>query len=88
VTLELTTNVESIFDGRQRDDGLFYAIDFTLAEIKRLTAHERTDHSGEAVFPNRYNGDAIHFEIPTLAEEIELVDALNAKTVKSAGIYI
>ena len=88
VTLELTTNVESIFDGRQRDDGLFYAIDFTLAEIKRLTAHERTDHSGKAVFPNRYNGDAIDFEIPTLAEEIELVDALNAKTGKCAGLYI
>jgi glycerophosphoryl diester phosphodiesterase len=78
VTLELTTNVASLFEGRQRDDGLFYAIDFTLAEIKQLTAHERTDLSGNAVFPDRYSGDGVHFEIPTLAEEIELVDALNA----------
>ena len=58
VTLELTTNVASIFEGRQRDDGLFYAIDFTLAEIKQLTAHERTDLSGNAVFPDGRNADA------------------------------
>ena len=88
VTLELTTNVASLFEGRQRDDGLFYAIDFTLAEIKQLTAHERTDLSGKAIFSGRYSGEGVHFEVPTLAEEIELVDALNANTGKCAGLYI
>ena len=53
VTLELTTNVATLFPERHRDDGLFYAIDFTLEEIKKLNAHERTDSDGNPVFPGR-----------------------------------
>ena len=41
-TLETTTNVKDIFPDRKADDGHWYAKDFTLAEIKTLTAHERT----------------------------------------------
>jgi len=88
VTLELTTNVATLFPERHRDDGLFYAIDFTLKEIKALNAHERTDSLGSPVFPTRYSGTGVEFKVPTLAEEIETVDRLNAASGKRTGIYI
>ena len=88
VTLELTTNVAALFPERHRDDGLFYAIDFTLKEIKALSAHERTDSLGNPVFPGRYSGTGVEFKVPTLAEEIETVDRLNAASYKRTGVYI
>ena len=88
VTLELTTNVAALFPERHRDDGLFYAIDFTLEEIKALSAHERTDSLGNPVFPGRYSGTGVEFKVPTLAEEIETVDRLNAASYKRTGVYI
>ena len=88
VTLELTTNVATLFPERHRDDGLFYAIDFTLEEIKKLNAHERTDSDGNPVFPGRYSGTGVEFKVPTLAEEIETVDRLNAASGKRTGVYI
>ena len=88
VTLELTTNVAALFPERHRDDGLFYAIDFTLEEIKTLNAHERTDSHGNPVFPGRYSGTGVEFKVPTLAEEIETVDRLNTASGKGVGVYI
>ena len=88
ITLELTTNVAALFPERHRDDGLFYAIDFTLEEIKTLNAHERTDSHGNPVFPGRYSGTGVEFKVPTLAEEIETVDRLNAASGKRTGVYI
>ena len=88
VTLELTTNVATLFPERHRDDGLFYAIDFTLEEIKKLNAHERTDSDGNPVFPGRYSGTGVEFKVPTLAEEIETVDRVNAASGKRVGAYI
>ena len=88
VTLELTTNVAALFPERHRDDGLFYAIDFALEEIKTLNAHERTDSHGNPVFPGRYSGTGVEFKVPTLAEEIETVDRLNAASGKRTGVYI
>jgi len=88
VTLELTTNVAVLFPERHRDDGLFYAIDFTLEEIKTLNAHERTESDGSPVFPRRYSGTGLKFKVPTLAEEIETVDRLNAASGKRTGVYI
>ena len=88
VTLELTTNVATLFPERHRDDGLFYAIDFTLEEIKALSAHERTDSLGNPVFPERYSGTGVEFKVPTLAEEIETVDRLNVASGKRTGVYI
>ena len=88
VTLELTTNIATLFPERHRDDGLFYAIDFTLEEIKALNAHERTDSLGNPVFPERYSGTEAEFKVPTLAEEIETVDRLNKASGKRTGVYI
>lgn len=79
IHLEPTTNVEEVFPDRKREDGKWYAADFTLEEIKRLRAHER--------LPNRFPKDSSAFEVPTFAEMIELVQGLNKTTGREAGIY-
>ena len=38
VVLEHTTDVATKFPARVREDGHYYAIDFTLAEVKQLLA--------------------------------------------------
>ena len=86
IHLENTTNVAQIFPSRARKDGRYYAIDFTLAEINRLTVNERKDNNIQ-VFKQRYQGQA-KFRITTLADQIELVNQLNRGTNKNTGLYI
>ncbi len=88
ITLQLTTNVSVRYPERRRSDGKFYCSDFMLHEIKTLTAHERTDEEGNHVFPNRYPGPFDGFEVPTLAEELALINNLNANGHHKAGVYI
>lgn len=86
--LDTVTDVSTKFTDRQRDDGRYYAIDFTLAEIKTLSAFERIDlKTGNQVFPNRFPSGRSHFTVPTLEEELELIQGLNASTGKTIGIY-
>lgn len=88
--LDAMTNVAGLFPGKKRNDGWHYAIDFTLAEIKTLRLHERIHtNSGKQMYPSRFPADsAVHFEIPTLEEVIELIQGLNASMGRSVGIYI
>ena len=86
-TLDPTTNVEEVFPDRARDDGLWYAIDFTLAEITQLDVHERARPDGTHAMTGRFPMGASRFEVPTLAEVIELVQGLNATTGRDVGIY-
>jgi len=79
IHLEMTTNVEERFPDRKRKDNRWYAIDFTLEELKTLRAEER--------LPNRFPVGQSDFEIPTLEEVIELVQGLNAATGRNVGIY-
>ena len=57
----------------------FFASDFTLAEIKTL----------RAIMPQGYRTQAFNgvFQIPTLAEIIDLVQQVEADTGKQIGIY-
>jgi glycerophosphoryl diester phosphodiesterase len=88
IHLDTVTNVAEIFPARARDDGRFYAIDFTLAEIKRLTATERINlKTGKAVYSKRFPAKSSSFKVPTLAEEIELIQGMNKSTGREAGIY-
>lgn len=88
IYLDTVTDVATRFPGRQRADGRFYALDFTLPEIQTLLVHERTDPlSGMPVFPQRFPVDRALFRIPTLSEEIEFVQGLNASTQRKVGIY-
>jgi len=92
IHLESTTDVRQRFPGRGRDDGRFYAIDFTLSELKTLRLHERTRSSDDgeevAVYPQRFPAAELLFQIPTLAEEIALVDGLDASRKTRTGLYI
>ncbi len=77
--LEGTTNVEEVYPERAREDGRWYAADFTLAEIKLLEVHER--------LPGRFPQGKASFTVPSFAEMIELVQGLNKTTGREAGIY-
>ena len=88
IHLDTVTNVAEKFPERAREDGRYYALDFTLAEIKSLKACERFDPaSGTAVFSGRFPVWKSDFRLHTLQEEIELIQGLNKSTGKNIGIY-
>lgn len=88
IHLEATTDVETAFPDRKREDGRWYAIDFTLAEMKTLKVHERADaKKGTVVFPARFPIEAAVFTVPTLEEEIQVIQGLNKSRGKNVGIY-
>lgn len=90
ITLDRTTDVAEKFPDRVRDDGRFYAIDFTLAEIRQLSASEGFEiEDGERVqgYASRFPMGQSAFSVPTLAEEIELIQGMNKSTGKNIGIY-
>ncbi|PCJ23013.1 MAG: glycerophosphodiester phosphodiesterase, partial [SAR86 cluster bacterium] len=67
-----------------------YAIDFTLAEIRLLNASEGFQNNNgvkRQSFGNRFPMGASTFRVPTLAEEIELIQGMNKSTGKNVGIY-
>ena len=89
IHLDTVTDVAQKFPGRTREDGRYYAIDFTLKEIKTLAVHERINlETGEAVFDKRFDVGKASFEVPTLAEEIELIQSLNKSSNRDVGIYV
>lgn len=90
ITLDRTTDVAERFPERVRDDGRYYAIDFTLAEIRQLQASEGFEIEGgekRQGYPNRFPMGHSAFGVPTLAEEIELIQGMNKSTGKNVGIY-
>lgn len=86
IHLETVTDVEKVFPARKRKDGRYYALDFTLAELKTLNVHERQDSQGKQVFSNRYQGTGT-FNIATFEEQIELIQQLNRQLNKNTGFY-
>lgn len=86
--LDAVTDVAQRFPGRQRADGRHYAIDFTLEEIRSLRVHERQEPGGRPTFPGRFPAASGIFRVPTLAEEIELIEGLNRSTGREVGLYI
>lgn len=87
LTLGDVTDIAARFPGRARADGGFYAIDFTLAELKTLTRRERVKRNGKRVFPERYAGSGAPFAMVTLAEELEFVRAVNQSAGRDVGVY-
>jgi len=88
--LDRVTNVAEVFPGRQRADGRFYAIDFTLTEIRRLMMTEGFELKGGkqvAIFKHRFPIWKSRFQVHTFAEEIELIQGLNQSRDKDVGIY-
>jgi len=90
ITLDRTTNVADLFPDRARDDGRYYAIDFTLAEIRQMQATEGfriVDGEKEQGYADRFPMDTSAFSVPTFQEEIELIKGLNKSTGNNVGIY-
>jgi glycerophosphoryl diester phosphodiesterase len=90
IRLDDTTDVASIFPDRQRDDGHWYAIDFSLSEIRRLRAGERLAPGApaRAAFPQRFPLGPGLSGVPTLAEEIAFIEGLNRSRGTHTGLYI
>jgi len=86
--LDAVTDVAEKYPARQRPDGRRYAIDFTLEEIRSLRVNERIDADGQVEFPGRYTHLDSRFRVPTLAEEITLIQGLNRSTGRNIGVYI
>ncbi len=88
VQLDTVTDVVERFPARHRDDGRFYAIDFTVDELKQLNVSERFNHrTGKAIYHNRYPVGEGSFQIATLDEEIQFIKNINRTTGREAGIY-
>ncbi|WP_034918664.1 glycerophosphodiester phosphodiesterase [Erwinia sp. 9145] len=88
--LDRVTDVAERYPDRARKDGRFYAIDFTLAEIKGLKFTEGfTVKDGKKVqtFPGRFPMGKSDFRVHTFEEEIEFIQGLNHSTGKNIGIY-
>jgi glycerophosphoryl diester phosphodiesterase len=107
IYLDEVTDVVDKFLGRSRksDNGeaRYFAIDFTLAEIKQLQVTERfhRENKSMAFFASRYPVGQSTFQINTLEEEIQLVKGFeksynnihtmasgNAWKEKTFGIYV
>lgn len=90
ITLDRTTDVAEKFPDRVREDGRYYAIDFTLEEVRSLAATEAfVMEEGKKVqgYKNRFPINLSSFSVPTLEEEIQLIQGLNKSTGKDVGIY-
>lgn len=88
LVLDAMTDVATRFPGRQRADGCFYCIDFTLAEIRELTIGERrAAGSCSARFPGRFPDGAGRFAIPTFAEEMAFIRGLGDAMGRPLGLY-
>ena len=86
--IDTTTDVAKKFPGRQRADGRFYALDFTVAELKQLNVTERFNpKTGKAAFPKRFPVGVGSFQVVTLEEEILFIQSLNRSSGRNVGIY-
>jgi glycerophosphoryl diester phosphodiesterase len=74
---------------KKREDGHYYALDLSLAELRLLGVRERfKPDSGKAVYPLRFPSvEAGGFRIPTLAEELAFIAGLNQSMGRKVGIY-
>jgi len=86
-TLDRVTNVAEVFPGRNRKDGKFYALDFTLAEIRQLRVKEPYSNigNGDGRFPD--TGKSLQLGVPTFKEELELIRGLEKTMRRDIGIY-
>ena len=88
--LDRVTDVAQKFPGRNRANGHFYVIDFTLAEIRRLEMTEGftvKDGKQVQIFRDRFPLWKSSFRVHTFEEEIEMIQGLNHSTGNNIGIY-
>lgn len=88
VQIDTVSDVAQRFPDRKRENGRYYALDFTVAELKQLQMTERFDYrTGKQVFAGRFPKGQSSFSIVTLEEELQFIQGLNKSTGKNVGIY-
>ncbi len=80
LTLGRASNVSDIFPEKMREDGSYHVIDFTTDEIKQLTLKD-----GQNRYPTALS---LPLTIPTFAEELALIRALEIRFARSFPIAI
>ena len=86
--MDYITDVAQKFPDRKREDGHYYVIDFDFEELQTLTIGVRLNPAtGLPAFPDRPDPGNKVYRIPSLKEEIELIQQLNKKEQKEIGIY-
>ena len=89
LTLNATTNVDEIFPGRSGTNGKYLTMEFSLAEIKNLRVHERSNKRGSGpAFKGRFPYESLLFEVPTLEEMLQLVNGFKQSHGRVMGLYI
>ncbi|NNL99518.1 MAG: glycerophosphodiester phosphodiesterase [Gammaproteobacteria bacterium] len=89
IHLDTVTDVARVYPHRARDDGRYYALDFDLEELRRLTVSERFDAAtGQAVYAGRFPAATGRATLPTLADELTLIRGLERSTGRTTGIYV
>ena len=88
IHLDTVSDVAERYPNRARADGRWYARDFDLAEVRSLNAFERMNTDRDAAaFPNRFPFRQGRFQIPSLADEIEMIQGMNRASGRNVGIY-
>ena len=88
IHLDTVTDVAARFPERRRDNGRYFAIDFTLAELRQLRVSERiNEKTGKQAHPQRFPHGQSTFAINTLEEELQLIQGLNKSTGRRVGVY-
>ena len=90
IYLDSITDVAIKFANRSRtinNEPRYYAVDFDLAEIKKLKVSERFDHKNlsNGVFSERFPVWQSTFQLNTLEEEIQLIEGYE-KTFNSINL--
>ncbi|MCA9062294.1 MAG: glycerophosphodiester phosphodiesterase [Planctomycetaceae bacterium] len=89
VTLNDVTDVAVRFPDRRRANGLWYVMDFDLAELKSLTVTERrSEKRAWKDAGTRFPLEKGAFRICTLQEQLTLIQGLNQSRQTSIGIYV
>lgn len=86
--LDDVSDVALRYPGRARDDGHYYVVDFTRAELGEINlAERRTAGSSARRFPGRFAARLPGLRVLSFAEEIHLVAELNRTTGRQVGLY-
>ena len=88
IFVDTVTDVARRFPDRKRENGRFYALDFTVEELRQLKVSERIDLKTQLpVYPRRFPAGQSTFHLSTFEEELELIRGLNRSTGRPVGIY-
>lgn len=88
IYLDTLTDVADRFPDRAREDGRYYAIDFTFDEIKQLVATERFSvRDGKQSYPERFPMTHYSYQLHSLEEEIRFIQGLNASTGRQSHVF-